>query len=281
MLGDLISNGRVRMKFFVLSLALVCASALGQDSPTQNQPQQKAPKLKPAHRPTLSVEPGRLAAGTLVSLSSSTPNAKIYYTTEGWIPSAESTRYTGPIPIVQTTHLQAIALAPNMAPSRIASASYSVDGPPVPKPDSIAIDGSVLHSGTELRLVTNSETSSKTAQPGDKISVLLDEDLRANGQVLARKGTPVDATISSVSKPDRYGMFGTLGLMVHSFSAGGTTIPLRGGGVVWGATNSRERIVGSIPFVDAASGHMVGNDATIKPGMVLEAKVAEDTPLTF
>ena len=280
------------MRALILLAVLGCASAYGQDSSTaaqtagpscqlSSQGQRNATKVRMTHRPTFSIEPGRLTAGTMVSMRSSTPNAVIYYTTEDWIPSTYSTRYTGPIPILATTHLQAIAVAPGQGQSLIARANYIVDGPPLPRPDAVLIAGGVLHAGTSLPLVTNSEVTSQTAQAGDRISVLLDEDLKANGTVLAARGTPVEATIITATKPGPYGVFGVLGFQVHSLTIRGTTIPLLGTGYLMGPTSKREFLLGSIPFVDLAAGRIYGNDAVIKPGMVLTARVAEDTPLPF
>jgi hypothetical protein len=76
-------------------------------------------------------------------------------------------------------------------------------------------------------------------------------------------------------------MFGILAFQVDSFTVRGTTILLHGGGVVWGNASKRAQIVEAIPFVDAASGHVYGNEAQIKPGMQLTAHVAQDTPLIF
>jgi hypothetical protein len=257
------------------------AEPTAQSCPQSSQVEQKAHRVKLTDRPTFSIESGQVTAGTTVTIRSSTPNAAIYYTTEPWIPTMESTRYTGPIFINETTHLRAIAVAPKMGWSLIAPATYTVDGPAIPKPDEVLITDGVLHSGTPLRLVTNSDISSKIAQAGEKISVLLDEDLKANGVVLAPKGTPVDATIADASKAGRYGMFGMLGFQVHSVTVRGTTIPLRGVGVVWGSFSMREMIVGSTPFVNLASGRVYGNEARIRPGMELTAHVARDTPLMF
>ncbi|MGD0097832.1 MAG: hypothetical protein ABSB60_15185 [Terracidiphilus sp.] len=83
----------------------------------------------------------------------------------------------------------------------------------------------------------------------------------------AAKGTPVDATIASVSKPGPYGTSGILGLQAHSLSVRGITIPLHGTEVVWSSTSKRERAIGSIPFVDLASSHVYGNEAMIRPDM--------------
>jgi hypothetical protein len=281
----------------LLAIIVCCASAHAQNPATQtvqqaaeqtaqpcqqsNQGEQEAHKVKWTHRPTFSIEPGQVAAGTMVSIHSSTPNAAIYYTTEPWIPTTESTRYTGPILINETTRLQAIAVAPGMGPSPITRATYTVDGPAIPKPDAVLIPGGILQSGTPLRLVTDAEINSKTARAGDRISILLDEDLKANGAVLAPKGTPVDATVAYAMKAGRYGMFGILGIQVHSLTVRGTTIPLRSAGVVWGTFSTREMIVGSTPFVNLASGRVYGNEARIKPGMELTAHVAGDTPVKF
>jgi predicted P-loop ATPase/GTPase len=58
-------------------------------------------------------------------LTDATKGAVIYYTTNGAIPTASSTKYTGAIVVSQTTTIQAIAVASGYANSAVASASYT------------------------------------------------------------------------------------------------------------------------------------------------------------
>ena len=122
-----------------------------------------------AKQPVLSMNPGQIAFGTQVTLTSPSTNATIYYTTDGWTPTNASNRYIGPISIVGNTRLQAIAEEPGLLPSPIVEASYTVDAPAVPlQPNALAV-GTVLVKGTPLRLITVSRTSSKSAAVGDRI----------------------------------------------------------------------------------------------------------------
>lgn len=60
-----------------------------------------------------------------VSITSETPDAQIYYTTDGTDPSNASTIFTDPITISQTTTLKAIAYKTGMTPSDITSATFN------------------------------------------------------------------------------------------------------------------------------------------------------------
>src|ERR1019366_2253493 len=52
-----------------------------------------------AGTPKFSVKPGAYSAAVTLRIRDSTRGAVIYYTTDGWTPTAASTRYTGPITI--------------------------------------------------------------------------------------------------------------------------------------------------------------------------------------
>jgi hypothetical protein len=61
-----------------------------------------------------------------VEISSATPDAVIYYTTDGTTPTTSSTRYTDPVLVLTTSTLRAIAVAPGWTPSAVGSASYTI-----------------------------------------------------------------------------------------------------------------------------------------------------------
>src|ERR1017187_9356024 len=89
-----------------------------------------------AGTPKFSVKPGAYSAAVTLRIRDSTRGAVIYYTTDGWTPTAASTRYTGPITIDSTTSLQAIAISPRGGRSRGAPAVYTLKGVPTPlRPD--------------------------------------------------------------------------------------------------------------------------------------------------
>jgi membrane protease subunit (stomatin/prohibitin family) len=81
-----------------------------------------------AAAPKFSVKPGNYSASVTLKMKDSTRGAVIYYTTDGWTPTAASTRYMGPITIDSTTTLQAIAISPYGGRSRVATAVYTLNG---------------------------------------------------------------------------------------------------------------------------------------------------------
>src|SRR5262249_23186297 len=84
--------------------------------------------LTPAATPVFAPGEGTVAAGTTVAITSTTPNAAIYYTTDGTSPqtSATKTLYSAPIAITAATTINAVATAAGFADSAIATAAYDV-----------------------------------------------------------------------------------------------------------------------------------------------------------
>ena len=76
--------------------------------------------------PILSMAAGTYASAQMVSISSATTGATIYYTTNSVAPTTASSVYSGPIKIAATETLQAIATAPNYINSAVASATYTI-----------------------------------------------------------------------------------------------------------------------------------------------------------
>src|SRR3569833_1468595 len=58
-----------------------------------------------AKPPLFLPSPKDVAPGTVVILSSSNPNAVIYYTADGWTPTEMSAKYETPIPILANTRI--------------------------------------------------------------------------------------------------------------------------------------------------------------------------------
>jgi hypothetical protein len=76
--------------------------------------------------PTFSIKSGTYSATQNLGMSDTTPDAYIYYTTNGATPTTASTKYTGTIKVSANETVRAIAVASNHAPSAVALATYSV-----------------------------------------------------------------------------------------------------------------------------------------------------------
>lgn len=79
-----------------------------------------------AATPTASPAAGEVESGTEVSLSTTTPGAKILYTTDGNAPTNASDEYTGPITITAGVTIKAIAVVEGYDPSSVLTAAYTV-----------------------------------------------------------------------------------------------------------------------------------------------------------
>ena len=76
-------------------------------------------------RPVFSEPSGAVKRHTPVSLSTTTPDARIYYTMDGSAPDSTASLYTDPIYIDEAVTIKAIAMQDTFA-SRVATASYKI-----------------------------------------------------------------------------------------------------------------------------------------------------------
>ena len=91
-----------------------------------------------AASPIFSPAAGSYSSTQKVTLTDSTTNASIYYTTNGSTPTAGSSKYSAPISVSATTTLQAIAVASGYNNSAVASATYTISAP---VPVSVSLNG--------------------------------------------------------------------------------------------------------------------------------------------
>ena len=82
-------------------------------------------------QPTFNPTAGAYTEQQSVTIACETEGATIYYTTDGTEPTAESTEYTAPITVSQTTTIKAIAIKGG-ALSTVASAIYTIQDPNAP-----------------------------------------------------------------------------------------------------------------------------------------------------
>src|SRR5437762_4197797 len=84
--------------------------------------------------PTFQPGPGTYTSAQSVTLSTTTPGATIYYTTNGTAPTTSSTPYTSAIPVNATETIQAIAAENGFFNSNVASGTYTINLPPAAAP---------------------------------------------------------------------------------------------------------------------------------------------------
>ena len=249
-----------------------------------------------AAKPRFSVKPGAYPAVVTLKIKDSTRGAVIYYTTDGWTPTAASTRYTGPVTIGSTTTLQAIAISPYGGRSRVATAVYTLNGLPptapvtqtvVAAPNAAPSSASapsapaklVLARGTAVPFVFASDVSSKTADVGDKISLTLADDLKIGDVVVVKKGTPAVATVTEVDQTGMGGAPGEVFFQVDSLQAGSALVKLRGAAAKEGQDKVGKAIGRMFVPVVPAGLFVHGKDAEIKHGAAFTAFVDADTLL--
>ena len=75
--------------------------------------------------PTISPNGGTFSGSQRVTISTTTPGAYIYYTTDGSTPTTSSKRYTGEITISQDTTIKVTASKPEHSNSDVVSASFT------------------------------------------------------------------------------------------------------------------------------------------------------------
>lgn len=231
-----------------------------------------------ARRPAFSVPSGQVQPGTMVRLKCSTRHAVIYYTTDGWTPSLQSTRYIGPITISSSMTLQAIAVSSNGLRSRVLSANFIITGS---KPQTLdttfpanAYGAPAPMPGAILPLVFTSSVSSRNLQVGDNLPVTLAQDVTVGGKLIASKGAPVLATVTQVDNSGKMGLPGTLSFEVHALTlADGTQLPLYGAETKEG--RSHMGTAGATSLIVPFGGLFVhGENAEIAAGATLTATVA-------
>lgn len=79
--------------------------------PTPNASNTTAPKIAYAEKPDMEPNAGNYAGSVTVTITSPEPTMTIRYTTNGALPTAASTIYSGPITITETTVLRTVAFS--------------------------------------------------------------------------------------------------------------------------------------------------------------------------
>jgi hypothetical protein len=210
----------------------------------------------------LSIKSGTVKPGTQVRIKwRGGEYGAVYYTLDGWSPTPASTRYTGPITINGPVHLQVVAEGEGWNRSPILDAEYTVPSASASSDNPVVVTGDLLRAGTVLKLKTNAEIRSDSVKAGDKVPLVLDQDVTAGGAVVIPSGTPVDAVLAQVTAAKGPHRPAALVVVVRSLQNPQVSVKLLGSETMQGRTSQ-------------SSGK-----AIIPPGLTLYAKVATDTKL--
>ena len=95
---------------------------------------EKTPPVEKVAAPVISPNGATFIGTQTVTITSATPGAQIYYTTDGSMPSAKSNPYTMPLTIASGCAIKAIAIKAGMEDSTVTTAYFTLYVPPIVVP---------------------------------------------------------------------------------------------------------------------------------------------------
>ena len=104
--------------------------------------------------PVSSLPSGHYPRFTQIELSTTTPNAQIYFTTNGSTPNPSSTLYQSPIVIDSNFTLKAIAYSSGNSPSSVSTYNYTTSIPPEVATPIASISGGTYSSTQQIELTS-------------------------------------------------------------------------------------------------------------------------------
>jgi len=137
----------------------------------------------------------------------------------------------------------------------------------------------ILPCDTPIHLSMSQDFSQKKTSVGDKVPLVLSDDLIAGNMLFARKGAPVEATVVELIPSRPGGAPGIVRFEIHSFLAGNTTVFVRGRATREGDIRTPGASV-LIPVVGSFAAFRHGGDPVIKKGTPFTAYLSQDTLLS-
>jgi hypothetical protein len=96
------------------------------------------------------------------------------------------------------------------------------------KPACTLNEGCLLKEGTEVPLKFVNSISSKTANEGDPVEFVLDDDLKAGDSIVVSKGAHALATVTTAKKAGMMGRPGDLAVQIQYLVVGSNRVHIRG-----------------------------------------------------
>ena len=246
-----------------------------QDQITQQQIQQQQQNLvnqanassysHTLREPSIEVQAGPTAGTVALRIRNNARGAEVFYTTDGWTPTPASSLYTGPVTLRRTTRVQAIAFSPGAGQSSVAGRMVLVTAP-----GAVAAGGPVefpeLRVGTTLPLEFSAQVRQNDLQVGDRLPVVLAQDLVVGGKLVAPKGSAVLATVTHNDKRGFAGQPGELSFTVHSVTlADGYVLPLEGGRTMQGTPHTGKAAAFAVIPLAGIAGMLVHGGGAVIP----------------
>jgi len=179
----------------------------------------------------------------------------------------------GVIALCFCSWLAAQSQAPAPAPSTAQAPASAPAQAPAAAPQTV-----VLKEGEEVKLKFAEALSSKTANEGDPVNFVLDEDLKVGNVIVAKSGAKAVGEVTHAKKAGMMGKGGELNVRLEYLKDGDTRIRLRGskgkeGQGKEGTAVALTVLFGPIGLIKH------GKDIEVKAGTALTAYVDQDTPL--
>ena len=131
------------------------------------------PDWETAENPVSDVPSGKIFPETLVTLTTPTTGATIYYTLDGSVPTKDSRVYSNPIKLTKSCTLSAVAMGDNLFPSRVVSYEYEVVYP------MLVAESVRTSAGETVEMLVSLENAPSLSEL--QIAVSYDEHLRLIG----------------------------------------------------------------------------------------------------
>ncbi len=168
---------------------------------------------------------------------------------------------------------------PEAAPQAPLSQPAAATPAPAPQPSTASPTGKlILREGTDVKLKFADDLSSKTANEGDPINLILDEDLKVGDVVVAKAGSKAVGEITNAKKAGMMGKAGELNLRLEHLTVGDQRVRLRGS-----KGKEGEGKVGTAVALTVLFGPIGlikhGKNVEVKAGTLLTAYVDEDAQL--
>ena len=137
----------------------------------------------------------------------------------------------------------------------------------------------VLKEGTEVKLKFADDLSSKTANEGDPVNLILDEDIKVGDRVVAKAGCKAVGTITNAKKAGMMGKAGELNMRLEHMKVGDDKVRLRGSKGKEG--NGKEGSAIALTVLFGPIGLIKhGKNVEVKAGTPLTAYVDDDIALS-
>lgn len=232
-----------------------------------------------AATPSFSPGAGSYSSIQTVTISDATPGAVLYYTTDGSAPTTGSTLYTGPVMVMMSETLSAIAVASGYANSAVATASYLITLPPPVAATPSFSPAAGTYTGTQTITISDATPNAAIYYTTDgstptansivytgPIMVSSSETISAIAFASGYSASPVASASYTITQGGTSG--GTSGGSTGGSTSGGSTGGTSGGSTTGGSTGS-----GTTTGSTAGSTSSGGGGA-VSPGLLIFACAA-------